>query len=75
MGFELRTLVVIGTDWTGSKYNYHTFTTTTARNSIEHIKKRLLPPPTFFFYVHQFLENSSDVLIDAVSHSITNVAC
>jgi hypothetical protein len=30
-GFELTTLVVIGTDWTGSWiYNYHTITTTTA---------------------------------------------
>ena len=32
-GFELTTLVVIGTDWIGSyKSNYHTTTTTTARN-------------------------------------------
>jgi len=30
-GFELTTLVMIGTDWTGScKSNYHTITTTTA---------------------------------------------
>jgi len=29
-GFELVALVVIGTDWIGSKSNYHTITTTTA---------------------------------------------
>ena len=38
-------------------------------------KSLLLPLTLFFINVHQFLENSSDVLIDAVSHSITNVAC
>jgi len=34
-GFELTTLVVIGTDYTGScKFNYHTITATTARKMI-----------------------------------------
>jgi hypothetical protein len=34
-GFELATLVVIGTDYTGScKSNYHTITTTTAPTDI-----------------------------------------
>jgi hypothetical protein len=34
-GFELTTLVVIGTDWTGScKSNYHMITTTTVPNPI-----------------------------------------
>jgi hypothetical protein len=37
-GFEITTLVVIGTDCTGScKSNYHTFTTTTAPNTSLHV--------------------------------------
>ena len=36
VGFELTTLVVIGTDCIGSrKFNYHTITTTTAPGSIK----------------------------------------
>ena len=38
-GFELTTIVVIGTDYMGScKYNYHTIMTTTAHNGIGQIR-------------------------------------
>jgi hypothetical protein len=43
MGFELTTLVVIGTDCTGScKSNYHTIKTTTAPNLVEAVAGRNL---------------------------------
>ena len=41
MGFELTTLVVIGTDCTGNcKPNYHTIGTTTAPGVVVHVTQR-----------------------------------
>ena len=43
VGFELKTLVVIGTDCTGScKSNYHTITTTTAPKNLHNSESKIL---------------------------------